>query len=58
MGLDPNSVHSANESVNEFHDRIVAGVSKAKAMLAKAKDEFKVYYDSWRIPALEIKVGD
>jgi hypothetical protein len=45
MGFEPNSMHSANKSVNEFRDRIAAGVSEAKAALAKAKDEFKLYYD-------------
>jgi hypothetical protein len=45
MGFEPNSMRSADESVNEFRDRIAAGVSKAKAALVKAKDEFKWYYD-------------
>jgi hypothetical protein len=58
MGFEPNGRHSADESVNEFHDRIAAGVSEAKAALVKAKDEFKLYYDRRRIPAPEIKVGD
>ncbi|KAJ7848458.1 hypothetical protein B0H14DRAFT_3424886 [Mycena olivaceomarginata] len=31
--------------INEFHNRIAAGVSEAKATLIKAKDEFKLYYD-------------
>jgi hypothetical protein len=58
MGFEPNSKHSADESVNEFHVQIAAGVSEAKAALVKAKDEFKLCYDCWRIPAPEIKVGD
>jgi hypothetical protein len=58
MGFEPNGRRSADESVNEFRDRIAAGVSKDKAALVKAKDKFKLYYDRWRIPALEIKVGD
>jgi hypothetical protein len=40
----PNGARFANKSVNEFHDRIAAGVSEAKATLVKAKDEFKCYY--------------
>jgi hypothetical protein len=58
MGFEPNGMCSADESVNEFRDRIAAGVSEAKAMLVKAKDEFKLYYDRRRVPAPEIKVGD
>jgi hypothetical protein len=58
MGFEPNGMRSANESVNEFRDRIAAGVSEAKSVLVKAKDEFKQYYDHRRIPAPEIKVGD
>jgi hypothetical protein len=45
MGFEPNGMHSANESVNKFRDQIAAKVSEAKAMLIKAKDEFKLYYD-------------
>jgi hypothetical protein len=58
MGFEPNGMRSADESVNKFRDRIAAGVSKAKAMLIKAKDEFKLYYDHRRVPTPEIKVGD
>jgi hypothetical protein len=58
MGFVPNGMRSADESVNEFRDRIAAGVSEAKAALIKAKDEFKLYYDRRRVPAPEIKVGD
>jgi hypothetical protein len=58
MGFEPNGMRSADESVNEFRDRIAAGVSEAKATLIKAKDEFKLYYDRRRVPAPEIKVGD
>jgi hypothetical protein len=45
MGFEPNGMHSADESVNEFCDWITARVSEAKAVLIKAKDEFKLYYD-------------
>jgi hypothetical protein len=58
MGFEPNSMRSADESVNEFHDRIAAGVSEAKAALVKAKDKFKVYYDRRHMPMPEIKVGN
>lgn len=46
------------ESVNEFRDRIAAGVSEARAALVKAKEEYKRYYDRRRTPAPDIKVGD
>jgi hypothetical protein len=58
MGFEPNSMRSADELVNEFRDRIVAGVAETKAALAKAKDEFKLYYNHQHVPAPEIKVGD
>jgi transposase InsO family protein len=45
MGFEPNSMCLADKSINEFRDRIAAGVSEAKAVLVKAKDEFKLYYD-------------
>jgi hypothetical protein len=45
MGFERNSMRSADKSVNEFRNRITAEVSKAKAALVKAKDEFKLYYD-------------
>jgi hypothetical protein len=44
MGFKPNGVCSTDESVNEFHNQIATRVSKAKATLVKAKDEFKWYY--------------
>jgi hypothetical protein len=58
MGFEPNGRRSTDESINEFCDQIAAGVSKTKAALVKAKDEFKLYYDRRCIPAPEIKVGD
>jgi hypothetical protein len=58
MGFEPNGMRSADESVNKFRDWIAAGVSEAKAVLVKAKDEFKLYYDRRCVPTLEIKVGD
>jgi hypothetical protein len=58
MGFEPNSMRSADDSINEFHHWIAAGVSEAKATLVKAKDEFKLYYDCLHVPTLEIKVGD
>jgi hypothetical protein len=48
----------ADKFVNEFHERITARVSEAKATLVKAKDEFKLYYNHQHVPVPEIKVGD
>jgi hypothetical protein len=45
MGFKPNGMHSTDDSVNEFRNRIAAGVSKAEATLVKAKDKFKLYYN-------------
>jgi hypothetical protein len=45
MGFEPNGIHSADESVNEFHNWITTRVSEAKAALIKTKDKFKLYYN-------------
>jgi hypothetical protein len=58
MGFEPNGMCSTDESVNKFHNWITARVSKAKATLIKAKDEFKLYYDRCCMPTPEIKVGN
>jgi hypothetical protein len=49
MGFEPNGMRSTDESVNEFCDWIAARVFEAKAVLVKAKDEFKLYYDRRRV---------
>jgi hypothetical protein len=41
MGFELNGMRSANKSINEFGDRIAAGVSKAKAMLVKSQGQLK-----------------
>jgi hypothetical protein len=58
MGFEPNGMRSAMENVNEFRDRIAAGVSEARSALVKAKEEYKRYYDRRRLRAPEIKPGD
>jgi hypothetical protein len=45
MGFKPNSMRSADESINKFHNQIAARVPEAKAALIKAKDKFKLYYN-------------
>jgi hypothetical protein len=40
------------ESVNEFAERMALGIEEAKAALTKAKDEYNMYYNCRRKPAL------
>lgn len=58
MGFEPNGLRLKVESINKFRDRIASGVSEARAVLVKAKDEYKRYYDCRRTLALDIKAGD
>src|SRR5262245_24395962 len=58
MGFEPQQPRSQVESVNEFADRMAKGLEEAKAALAKAKDEYTMYYNRRRIPAPEYKPGD
>jgi hypothetical protein len=58
MGFEPQEPRSHLESVNEFTDKMSKGLEEAKAALAKAKDEYALYYNRRRIPAPEFKPGD
>jgi hypothetical protein len=58
MGFEPNRMHSTDESINKFCNRITIRVSEAKATIIKAKDKFKLYYYHRHMPTPEIKVGD
>src|SRR5262245_14286736 len=58
MGFEPQQPRSQVESVNEFADRMAKGLEEAKAALAKAKDEYTMYYNRRRTPAPEYKPGD
>jgi hypothetical protein len=58
MGFELQEPRSKVESVNEFAERMVKGLEEAKAALAKAKDEYALYYNHRRIPMPEFKPGD
>src|SRR5499426_2824538 len=45
MGFEPQQPRSQVESVNEFADHMAKGLEEAKAALAKAKDEYTMYYN-------------
>ena len=45
MGFEPQQPWSHLKSVNNFAERMAEGLSKAKAALAKAKDEYTMYYN-------------
>jgi hypothetical protein len=45
------------ESANEFTDRIALGIEEAKAALTKVKDEYTMYYNRRREPALVFAPG-
>jgi transposase InsO family protein len=45
MGFEPHRPHSKMESVNEFAERMAQGLEEAKSAIAKAKDEYAMYYN-------------
>ena len=45
MGFEPQQPWSHLKSVNDFAERMAEGLSEAKAALAKAKDEYTMYYN-------------
>ncbi|GLB42953.1 putative retrotransposable element tf2 155 kda protein type 1-like [Lyophyllum shimeji] len=58
MGFEPRLLNFNNETANKFFECIKLAQEKAKAALAKAKDDMARYYDQCRIPALEYRLGD
>jgi transposase InsO family protein len=58
MGFEPQQPRSTLESVNEFAERMALGIEEAKAALTKAKDEYSMYYNCRREPALVFAPGD
>jgi hypothetical protein len=52
MGFEPQQPRSTLESANEFMEHIALGIEEVKAALTKAKDEYAVYYNHRREPAL------
>jgi hypothetical protein len=45
MGFEPHQPRSKLESVNEFVERMAQGLEEAKSAIAKAKDEYTMYYN-------------
>jgi hypothetical protein len=45
MGFEPHRLCSKLESVNEFTERMAQGLEEAKSAIAKAKDEYAMYYN-------------
>jgi hypothetical protein len=58
MGFEPYRPRSKLESVNEFAERMAQGLEEAKLAIAKAKDEYAMYYNRRREPAPVFKPGD
>jgi hypothetical protein len=58
MGFEPHQPCSKLESVNEFAERMAQGLEEAKSAIAKAKDEYAMYYNHQRKPAPVFKPGD
>jgi hypothetical protein len=58
MGFEPQKLRSTLELVNEFAERMALGIEEAKAALKKAKDEYAMYYNRRREPALVFAPGD
>jgi hypothetical protein len=44
MGFEPRRPHFKLESVNEFVEHMAQGLEEAKSAIAKAKDEYAMYY--------------
>jgi hypothetical protein len=58
MGFEPQQPRSKLESVNEFADHMALGIEEVKLALTKAKDEYAMYYNWHREPALVFTQGD
>jgi hypothetical protein len=58
MGFEPHRPCSKLELVNEFAEHMAQGLEEAKSAIAKAKDEYAMYYNRQREPALVFKPGD
>jgi hypothetical protein len=58
MGFEPHQPCSKLESVNEFVECMAQGLEEARSAIAKAKDEYAMYYNHRREPALIFKPGD
>jgi hypothetical protein len=45
MGFEPHRPRSKLESVNEFAEHMAQGLEEARSAIAKAKDEYTMYYN-------------
>jgi hypothetical protein len=45
MGFEPHRPHYKLESVNEFMEHMAQGLEEARLAIAKAKDEYAMYYN-------------
>jgi hypothetical protein len=45
MGFEPHRLCSKLESVNEFTECMAQGLEEARSAIAKAKDEYAMYYN-------------
>jgi hypothetical protein len=58
MGFEPQQPCSTLKSANEFVECIAQGLEEAKVTLTKAKNEYTMYYNCQREPALVFAPGD
>jgi hypothetical protein len=58
MGFEPHRPHSKLESVNEFMEGMAQGLEEANSAIAKAKDEYSMYYNRRQEPAPAFKPDD
>jgi hypothetical protein len=58
MGFEPQQPRSTLESANKFAECIALGIEEAKSALTKVKDEYTMYYNCRREPALVFAPGD
>jgi len=58
MGFEPVQSPTKVEAVSEFMNHMKDTLSKARAALAKSKDDMAHYYNQHRMPAPMFTVGD
>jgi hypothetical protein len=58
MGFELRQPASKVFEVKEFAEQMAKGVKEAKAALAKAKDDYAMYYNRHQTPAPKLKPGD
>jgi hypothetical protein len=58
MGFEPHRLRSKLESVNEFTERMAQGLEEARSAIAKAKNEYAMYYNCRQESAPVFKPGD